>query len=46
MGQLRNTVPQKFTVENKCLGWSMILKLFMERGKEDKVKRQRRQERM
>jgi hypothetical protein len=45
MGQLRNVMPQRFTVGNTCLGWSKILKLFLERGKEDKVKK-RRQERM
>jgi hypothetical protein len=38
MGHLRNTVPQRFTVGNTCLGWSKILKLFLERGKEEKVK--------
>jgi hypothetical protein len=31
---------------NTCLGWSRILKLFLERGEEEEVKRQRRQERM
>jgi hypothetical protein len=46
MGQLRNAVPQRFTVGNTCLGWSRILKLFLERGKEEEVKRKRRRERM
>jgi hypothetical protein len=39
MGQLRNVVPQKFTMGNTCLGWSRILKLFLERGKEEEVKK-------
>jgi hypothetical protein len=39
MGQLRNAMPQRFTVENTCLGWSRILKSFLERGKEEEVKR-------
>jgi hypothetical protein len=43
---LRNVVPQKFTVGNTCLGWPRILKLFLERGKEEEVKRQRRRERI
>jgi hypothetical protein len=46
MGQLRNVMPQRFIVGNTCLGWSMVLKLFLERGKEEEVNRQRRQERM
>jgi hypothetical protein len=46
MGQLRNVVPQRFIVGNTCLGWSRILKLFLERGNKEEVKRQRRQERM
>jgi hypothetical protein len=46
VGQLRNAIPQRFTVGNTCLGWSRILKLFLERGNEEKVKRQRRRERM
>jgi hypothetical protein len=46
MGQLRNVMPQRFTVGNTCLVWSRILKLFLERGKEEKVKRHRRRERM
>jgi hypothetical protein len=46
MGQLRNDVSQRFTVGNTCLGWSRILKLFLKRGKEEEVKRQRRRERM
>jgi hypothetical protein len=41
MGQLRNVMPQRFTVGNTCLGWSKILKLFLERGKEDKVKKKK-----
>jgi hypothetical protein len=41
MGQLRNVVPQRFTVGNTCLGWSRILKLFLEREKEEEVKRQK-----
>jgi hypothetical protein len=44
MGQLRNVMPQRFTVGNTCLGWSKILKLFLERGKEDKVKKEGRKE--
>jgi hypothetical protein len=43
MGQLRNVMPQIFTVGNTCLGWSRILMLFMDRGKEEEVKRQKRQ---
>jgi hypothetical protein len=39
MGQLRNVVPQRFTVGNTYLGWSMILKLFLKRGKDEEVKR-------
>jgi hypothetical protein len=31
---------------NTCLAWSRILKLFLKRGKEEKVKRQRRHKRM
>jgi hypothetical protein len=31
---------------NTCLGWSMLLKLFLKRGNEEEVKRQRRRERM
>jgi hypothetical protein len=31
---------------NTCLGWSRILKLFLERGNEEEVKRQRRRKRM
>jgi hypothetical protein len=46
MEQLRKAMPQRFTMGNICLGWSRILKLFLERGKEDEVKRQRRRERM
>jgi hypothetical protein len=46
MGKLRNVVPETFTVGNTCLGWSRILKLFLERGKKEEVKRQRRHERM
>jgi hypothetical protein len=42
MGQLRNVVPQRFTVENTCLGWSRILKLFLKMGNEEEIKRQRR----
>jgi hypothetical protein len=32
-------VPQRFTVRNTYLGWSGILKLFLERGKEEEVKK-------
>jgi hypothetical protein len=32
-------VPQRFTLGNICLGWSRILKLFLERGKEEEVKK-------
>jgi hypothetical protein len=46
IGQLGNDVPQRFTVRNTCLGWSRILNLFLERGKEEEVKRQRRRERI
>jgi hypothetical protein len=46
MGQLKNVMPQRFIVGNTCLEWSRILKLFLERGKEEEVKRQRRRERM
>jgi hypothetical protein len=46
MRQLRNDVPQRITMGNTCLGWSRILKLFLKRGKEEEVKRQRRRERM
>jgi hypothetical protein len=46
MGQLRNVMPKTFTVGNTCLGWSRILKLFLETGKKEEVKRQRRHERM
>jgi hypothetical protein len=35
-------VPQRFTMENTCLGWSRILKLFLKRGKEEEVKRQKK----
>jgi hypothetical protein len=41
MGQVRNVVPQRFTMGNTCLGWSRILKLIMEKGKEEEVKRQK-----
>jgi hypothetical protein len=37
MGQLKNVMPQRFIVGNTCLGWSRILKLFLERGKEEEV---------
>jgi hypothetical protein len=46
MGQLRNIMPQRFTMGNTCLGWSRILKLFLEKGKEEEVNRQRRLERI
>jgi hypothetical protein len=46
MGQLRNIVPQRFTLGNTSLGWSRILKFFLDRGKEEEVKRQGRWERM
>jgi hypothetical protein len=32
-------VPQRFAVGNTCLGWSKILKLFLEKGKDEKVKK-------
>jgi hypothetical protein len=41
MGQVRNVVPQRFTIGNTCLGWSRILKLIMKKGKEEEVKRQK-----
>jgi hypothetical protein len=46
MIQLRNIVPQRFIMGNTCLGWSRILKLFLESGKEEKVNTQRSQKRM
>jgi hypothetical protein len=39
MAQLRNVMPQRFTMGNTCLGWSRILKLFLESGKEEEVKK-------
>jgi hypothetical protein len=39
MGQLKNIVPQRYTVGNMCLGWSRILKFFLVRGKEEEVKK-------
>jgi hypothetical protein len=32
-------MPQRFTMGNTCLGWSRILKLFLESGKEEEVKK-------
>jgi hypothetical protein len=32
-------VPQRFIVGNTCLGWSRILNLLLERGKEEEVKK-------
>jgi hypothetical protein len=45
-GTIEKRRAQRFTVGNICLGWSRILKFFLERGKEEEVKRQRRWERM
>jgi hypothetical protein len=39
-------VPQRFTKGNTYLGWSRILKLFLEREKKEEVKRRIRQQRM
>jgi hypothetical protein len=32
-------MPQRFMMGNTCLGWSRILKLFLESGKEEEVKK-------
>jgi hypothetical protein len=45
-GTIEKRRAQRFTVGNIYLGWSMILKFFLERGKEEEFKRQRRWERM
>jgi hypothetical protein len=37
-------VPQRFTMGNTCLGWTRILKLFWERGKEEEVKKTKKAE--